>query len=337
MANVRAAIMNAVLEADRLHQQFDTESRADSGDGRIDVYNMFLERGIPLMFQPLDGLLGAFIDDPRPGVVVTTQRQLPVQRFTAAHELGHAVLRHSPSLDNEDILARMPFVNSERYDIQEIQANAFASQLLMPQWLIAKHMERQAWRPADLTRPEVVYQLSLRLGASYSATCHALVRHKVVQESACEELLAIQPRAIKQRLAEPHEPPNWYGDVWRITERDDGLRLEGSRSDLIVLNLTEHSGSGYLWQFDDLSRIGLSVVWDARSEKGSSDSIGGSVVRTVVAETQDGAKGAIQLCEVRPWQANGDPLHSIDLDVDLSGPFGRGLLPAQRQAQLGAA
>lgn len=337
MANVRAAIMNAVREADRLHQQFDTESRADAGDGRIDVYNMFLQRDIPLMFQPLDGLLGAFIDNPHPGVVVTTQRQLPVQRFTAAHELGHAVLRHSTSLDNEDILARMPFVDSARYDIQEIQANAFASQLLMPQWLIAKHMVQQAWRPADLTRPEVAYQLSLRLGASYSATCHALVRHKVIKANDCEKLLAIKPRAIKQRLAEPHEPPNWYGDVWLVTERDDGLRLEGSRSDLLVLNLTEHSGSGYLWQFDDLSRIGLSVVWDARSEKGSSDSIGGSVSRKVVAETQDGAKGTIQLCEVRPWQASGDPLHSIDLDVDLSGPFGRGLLPAERQAQLGAA
>jgi len=63
---------------------------------------------------------------------VTTQRQLPVQRFTAAHELGHAALGHETSLDIDEILARSPFVEAESYDLREIQANAFASQLLTP-------------------------------------------------------------------------------------------------------------------------------------------------------------------------------------------------------------
>ena len=52
--------------------------------------------------------------------------------------------------------------------------------------------------------------------------------------------------------------------MWLITERDDGLLLEGSRSDLVVINVLEHSGSGYLWRIDDLAAVGLAVVSDGR-------------------------------------------------------------------------
>jgi len=102
----RDAILNAVLEADRLHKEHDTKARADRGEGRIDVFGMLFDRDIPVMFRPLKNLLGAYIDDPGQGVMVTTQRQLPVQRFTAAHELGHAALGHEASFDEEEILRR---------------------------------------------------------------------------------------------------------------------------------------------------------------------------------------------------------------------------------------
>ena len=63
MADLRAAILNAALEADRLHKRFDTKSRADAGEGRIDVFDMLVQNDIPVMFQQLRGLLGAFLDD----------------------------------------------------------------------------------------------------------------------------------------------------------------------------------------------------------------------------------------------------------------------------------
>ncbi len=63
MADVRAAILNAVLEADRLHKEFDTKARADRGEGRINVFEMLVKRQIPVMFQPLKGLLGAFLKE----------------------------------------------------------------------------------------------------------------------------------------------------------------------------------------------------------------------------------------------------------------------------------
>ena len=337
MADLRAAILNSVYEADRLHKQFDSKVTADQGDGRIDVFQMLVKRDIPTLFRPLKGLLGAFLDNPSPGVLITTQRQLPIQRFTAAHELGHAVLGHRTSYDDESILAQMPFLDRKRYDLQEMQANAFASELLMPQWLLARHMLRQEWKADDLNRPEIVYQLSLRLGTSYSATCHTLVYKKIIARRAYEVLLNTKPRTIKQRLAEPFQPDNWYGDIWVITERDDGMFIEGSRSDLVMLKFKEHSGSGYLWRLDELADVGLAVVRDGRVASHDEDVVGGVVVREVITQAQLGAKGRVNFQETRPWQTSEEPLHSLDFDVDLSGPVSSGLLPAQREALLGAA
>jgi Zn-dependent peptidase ImmA (M78 family) len=357
----REAILNAVLEADRLHKEFDTKARAERGEGRIDVLGMLISRDIPVLFRPLKGLLGAYIDNPEQGVIVTTKRSLPVQRFTAAHELGHAALGHEASIDEEDILTRDLFVTEANfdarevelwsqasstttksvakanYDIREIQANAFAIQLLTPQWLIVHHMNRQGWTRENLTDPIIVYQLALRMGSSYSATCYALADCKGIDRASCERLLKVKPKTIKQALVKPYEPEAWYGDVWLVTERDNGMVLEGSRYDLVVLRFQEHASSGYVWQFGELADMGLAIRDDGRSASSSKQHIGGVVFRTVIVEAQDGATGHVRLREVRPWQAAGEPIQSLELEIDLSGPVPAGLLPEQREALLGVA
>jgi Zn-dependent peptidase ImmA (M78 family) len=264
--------------------------------------------------------------------MVTTQRQLRVQRFTAAHELGHEALGHEASFDEEDVLTRALFVTESGFDIRELQANAFATELLTPQWLIVHHMKRQGWNRENLTDPGVVYQLALRMGSSYSATCYALADCKGIDRPTCDRLLKVKPKAIKQALVKPYEPETWYGDVWLVTERDNGMVLEGSRSDLVVLKFREHASSGYIWQFGDLTDAGLAIREDGRVASSSKQHIGGVVFRTVITEAQDGATGHIQLREVRPWQAAGEPLQSLELDIDLSGPVPAGLLPEQREA-----
>lgn len=333
---LRDDILNAVVEATRLHKHFDTEGRAGRGEGRIDVFGMLVGRDIPVLFRPLRNLLGAYIDDPDPGVMVTTQRPLPVQRFTAAHELGHAVLGHEASLDEEEVLTRALFTTTATFDPREVQANAFATELLTPAWLIALQMTRQGWKRSDLTDPRVVYQLSLRMGSSYTATCYALNDAAGLGRAACDKLLAVKPREIKKSLVKSYEPENWRGDVWLVTERDNGMVLEGSRSDLVVIQMQEHASSGYLWQFGDLVDAGMEIREDGRVGAGT-EHIGGVVFRTVVAEAKTreaGASGHINLREVRPWQAAGKPLNSMELDVDLSGPVPAGLLPKQREALL---
>ena len=98
---------------------------------------------MPLLLRPLDGLLGAYLNAPSQGILVTTQRPMSIQRFTAAHELGHCHLNHQPSLDDEaSILRRMPANFDPGHDYQELEADAFAVAFLMPKWLLAIEVTR---------------------------------------------------------------------------------------------------------------------------------------------------------------------------------------------------
>jgi predicted secreted protein len=183
-------------------------------------------------------------------------------------------------------------------------------------------MKQQGWTRENLTDPIVIYQLALRMGSGYSATCYALGECKGIDTSTCERLLKVKPKAIKQALAKPYEPETWYGDVWLITERDNGMVLEGSRSDLVVLRFQEHPSSGYIWQFGDLADAGLVIREDSRAASSSKQHIDGAVFRTVIAEAQNGASGHVHLREVRAWQSEGEPLQLLELDVNLTYPSG---------------
>jgi len=57
-----------------------------------------------LAFLPMDGLLGAFVPEGTGGVLITDRRPITVQRYTAAHELGHWRLEHGHglALDGEE-------------------------------------------------------------------------------------------------------------------------------------------------------------------------------------------------------------------------------------------
>ncbi len=91
------------------------------------------------------------------------------------------------------------------------------------------------------------------------------------------------PRDSKVALLDAHRPPNYRGDVWLLTEKDAHTRIDGSRNDLFVLRLQEHSGGGYLWDIDQLKASGFGVVRDERDALDDA-SIGGPATRRVTAE-----------------------------------------------------
>jgi Zn-dependent peptidase ImmA (M78 family)/predicted secreted protein len=336
MANIRRAILRGTREADKLHRDLDMRQRIAEQGGRIDVFGTLVACGVPLLFKPLNGLLGVFIPDPTPGVLITTQRGLSIQRFTGAHELGHFRLHHRPSLDDETILRRSPFLVTSGYDEQEMEADAFASAFLLPRWLFAVHFQRQGWTKAAMHDPHTVYQVSLRVGGSYQATCYALQRHNVIDRATCDVLLQVQPRTLKQALLGDYSPPNFQSDVWLLTERDEGALIEGSRNDLFVVRLQEHSTAGYVWNFEQLERTGFVIVRD-EYEAPAHEAIGGIVTRTVTARSSDRHRGQFTLQEARPWLESGQPLAEFTLSFDLHGPEEEGLSQAERRYWLEAA
>lgn len=336
MVDNRAAILTGAKAAHTLHRDLGIKEQIErSGGGRIDVFGAIAKLGATLMFQPLDKLLGAYLPGEELGVLITTKRPLPVQRFTGAHELGHLYMQHEPSVDDENILRRSPFSTSGRLSRQEREADAFASMFLAPAWLLALTLERQQWTALVLSNPQYVYQLSLRIGTSYRATCHALERHKVITRDQCSRLIDVEPKEIKKQLLTEYEPPDWRSDVWLLTEHDQNALIEGGRNDLFVVRLRENSGAGYLWNFDQLREAGFALVEDDR-ERENDEAIGGVLTRKVTARSEDRVQGQIILQETRPWLAEA-PLHELLLRYDLRGPESPGMWEPELRRVLQAA
>jgi Zn-dependent peptidase ImmA (M78 family)/predicted secreted protein len=299
----------------------------------VDVFRTILSLDIPLIFRPLENLLGAYVPLPYPGIIITTQRNLAVQRFTGAHELGHLVLGHAGSLDDESILHRSPFGGTQ-YDEREVGADAFAASFLMPQWLFEAHAERLGWTPESFDDPRNVYQLSLRIGASYEATCRMLDRYRIIQRGTLGKHLSVTPKKIKQEMLGGWQMPTWHPDVWVLTEQDEGTLIQGGPNDVFLIHLRENSGAGYLWNVEDLEKSGFAIVSDERHIPDVSESVGGAVERVLVAASQAEVVGSLELEQTRPWDPS-DIADRLTLKYELLGKE-NGLPRAQRNMSAAA-
>ena len=327
----RNAILTGVSRAAELHEEMGLREKLRDGSGPVDVFAVIAALNVMVLFRPLEGLLGAYVPTPNAaGMLITTQRNLHVQRFTASHELGHHVLKHhAPSLDlNVGFVARG---EKNGYEPQEVEADAFAGEFLLPAWLIAAHARRQGWGRTELRRPEVVYQLSLRLAASYSATCWALASAKFISQADANALASLPPKQSKMQALTDVAPPSWHPDVWVLSARDHGAQLVGGPQDFVVFSLDEHSGGGYEWDMDPLPSCGLEVRVDQRIEKTvEATVIGGPVTRRVVTQSSAPARTRLMLEERRPWEGRGAAINSIDFDLALLGKEPVGLLRRER-------
>lgn len=334
--NYAGAVRAGAMAAARIHRDMTLKETIEARGGNVDVFKAIHQLDVPLLLRPLKGLLGAFLNKPSPGILVTTERPMSIQRFTAAHELGHFIMKHEPSLDDESMLRRMPINAQPASDLQEVEADAFATAFMLPVWLLGWHMMRQGWTVDNFRRPSTVYQLALRLGASYEATCWTLVRNNLIDRKLARELLLTKPRELKAGLLEPYEPENYRGDVWLLTEKDADTRIDGSRNDHFVLRLKEHSGGGYLWDMDQLNASGFAIVRE-ELEAVDGDGVGGPVVRRVTAQPTSSYRGTMALDERRPWDPDDTPLTSLEVEFDLTGPEEEGLSRAERRDLLEAA
>ncbi|GAO02089.1 ImmA/IrrE family metallo-endopeptidase [Anaeromyxobacter sp. PSR-1] len=308
----RDARLGGIKEAQRLHRALGTKARFAEGATRIDVFSAAVSLNVTLMFRPLKGLLGAFLNEPAPGILVSTQRPLHVQRFTAAHELGHFRLQHKPSLDEEVGGWRGGHVSA-----QEAAADAFASEFLLPKWILAQHAARQGWHSAALRDPRHVYQLALRTGASYEAACWALAAHGALTAAVAASLTSVPLKELKS--SELHGVPmaDPWADVWAVSERDHNLLVEGGPNDLFVFRLVEHSGGGYLWDKAQLADIGLEILADERMPSNDNE-IGAPIGRVIVARAATPGGYRVHIDERRPW-LEATPNSQLAFELELNG------------------
>ena len=326
-----AARLDAVVVAKRIHRELGLQDRVTDSAGVVDVFEVIGELGIPLVFKPLTSALGLCLPAPLRGIMVTTRRGLHVQRFTAAHELGHAMLDHRGSVDLE-IVERGPLGPTDGRDLQEVAADAFAAEFLLPRWLYRHHIQSQGWTVNDhLRSPDVVYQLSLRMSASYEATCWGLVSHQILPRSEVDVLRKARIARLKSTLGGKFKPSNSWADVWKLTLKDDGTRLLGNPDDLLRIELNEDAGSGHQWRVEALREAGYSVLSDESAFSREPLVYGAATMRTLIVRPPESGVGTVTMREIQPWanEESSDPSFSVNLA--LQGPELGGLSRADRR------
>ena len=304
----RSEILRAISEAARVLADFPHGNRRTS----FDIVGAVTGMDIPLMFRPLDGLLGTVVAGRTPGIMITTKRSLHVQRFTLAHELGHILLEHQFSLDREiEVMGRNAPVS--RPD-EEAAADTFASELLGPKQLVLTSAQRHRWNKEKLHQPENIYQLSLRLGISYQAACWALVTSGILTSTEAKNLQANPVKEQKRKLADQVPITDPWADVWALTSADADTFLEAGPNDLFAVHVRDHASAGYLWQLVD---TGSSAEVVGERQMNTDHIYGEHSSRVVYVRFSGPGTHRLVFEHIRPW--SGSSLAHINIDIDGHG------------------
>lgn len=231
--------IQAAESASRLLDELSVDQTA-----QIDVFGMCEDLGLWLAFLPMDNLLGAFVPEGVGGVLVTTQRPIPLQRYTAAHEIGHWRLDHGHglALDGEEHVVGDTPVEREQL------AQVFAGNLLMPPPLVFSVLERLGL-DGEPVEAEHAYALAREAGVSYEAAVRQLSHLEVITPDQIAILRQRHPLQVKAGLALGRRPVNGYADVWPVNEDWDDQLLALRVEDEVVISLPENRSTGYRWMF----------------------------------------------------------------------------------------
>lgn len=136
----------------------------------VDVHAIANGYGVDVRELPMeDSVSGVLVlRDGQAAIGVNEMHHPNRQRFSIAHELGHYFLHKDSSnlfIDAAPIYFRDDH-SSDGTEIREIQANAFAAELLMPEHILRAQLKN---RPLDAFDELALRQLAVRFGVSVQA------------------------------------------------------------------------------------------------------------------------------------------------------------------------
>jgi Zn-dependent peptidase ImmA (M78 family) len=239
----------ASMEATRLHRALDTQF-----DGPVDVLGIARSLDLVLMMQPLENLLGFYIrGEEQSGIVINSRLPESLQRFTLAHEIGHHILGHEGSTDDEHTVDRFD-PNSPL----ELAAQAFAASLLMPQPLVTQALrDLPATRQSRRLAPSDAYLFSRQLGVSYQAGVWTLYRNRRLTLADARLFTKQGALAAKNALRGGEPLGDARADVWALTQENNDLSVICRIGDEIHVQLPEDTSTGYAWLVREPSTGGL--------------------------------------------------------------------------------
>jgi len=148
----------------------------------VDVFAVTTYLGLDVLAEALDpSTSGVLVVGSEHAVIgVNQQHHRRRQRFTIAHELAHYVLHRQAS--NVFVDSTLTFhrnkTSAEGVDRQEVEANAFAAELLMPEGLLKKYWESQQF---DLYDDVALARLAARFDVSEQALTIRLMNLRLVE------------------------------------------------------------------------------------------------------------------------------------------------------------
>jgi len=130
----------------------------------VPVEDIARNLGLIVTFAPYDGeMSGALIRDGTRAVVGVNALHPPKrQRFTIAHEIGHFLLHEGRPLltDRSFKVNRRDTISSLAIDPEEVEANGFAAELLMPEQFMLRSVHALATHGIDLGDDELLDSLA---------------------------------------------------------------------------------------------------------------------------------------------------------------------------------
>jgi Zn-dependent peptidase ImmA (M78 family) len=155
---------------------------ADFGvsEAPVPVEEIARKLGAQITYESFEGeISGMLYRDQGTAVIGVNSRHAPTrQRFTVAHEIGH-FLMHEGQPVFIDRFVRVNWRDGE-CSREEVQANTFAAELLMPRDLTRTVVERTLYRRRDFTPQEFVGVLAKRFEVSAAAMQYRLINLEIL-------------------------------------------------------------------------------------------------------------------------------------------------------------
>lgn len=133
----------------------------------VDVEVVAKSLGAEVRYSPFDGELAGMLvrgADEHPIIGVNSLHHPNRQRFTVAHECGHLILHKGEvHVDRRLQVNRRDEISSLAIDPDEIEANRFAAELLMPYKLLVADLQG---RQIDVENDDLIKELAIKYGVS---------------------------------------------------------------------------------------------------------------------------------------------------------------------------
>ncbi len=149
------------------------------GYSPIDLHKIAKLYNLSISYEELDEEISGMLVGKKGLICVNKNHPLTRQRFSIAHELGHYFLHAKDCLESTVFIDEAIYYRNEESsggnNLQEIQANAFAAELLMP-----KNLLKNKINDYDLLNDLVIEKLAKEFDVSIRAMTIRLIKLKFI-------------------------------------------------------------------------------------------------------------------------------------------------------------